>query len=339
MARSVNKKIRFGFFECAFICDTDELNKTIKKYNKSQKQEEKVKANTLSTLQKELKNPSLLFSNILDAIQNTSIDFSHDINGKLIEADLATFITNSEKTFLQVINNRDDAISKKRLGESRERIDLKDDEYISESTSIMYNRSNNTLLAQYNKYAVSIGQLGCFFSICLSDYFQHSLNKSEKIRVFPAKIEFKPVIAMDRLNEIKTTRCIEKMTIKGSLSGIENIRKESSVSLPIFNIANSISNLKGYEFSITLTANKTREGRKVEYDSIDQQFCSDLYDAYEKVGTKDNIDVEMQFQNENSIREVLKWSSPIKEVFITFSVSSREEIPIEDFFKKMNLQL
>ena len=127
MARSVNKKIRFGFFECAFICDTDELNKTIKKYNKSPKQEEKVKANTLSTLQKELKNPSLLFSNILDAIQNTSIDFSHDINGKLIEADLATFITNNEKTFLQVINDRDDAISKKRLGESRERIDLKDD--------------------------------------------------------------------------------------------------------------------------------------------------------------------------------------------------------------------
>ena len=297
MANRINKTIRFGFFKCDFVCNTDNLNKKLKNYSKSKKAAEITKSKIISNLLQELSNPNVLFSKLLSAIQNNSINSSHKINGKLIEADQTTFITDSDKTFLQVIYDRDDAISKKRLGKNREKINLDDDEYISECTSIMYNSTSREILAQYNKFAVSIGQLSCFFSLCLSDYFQHSFSPTEIFKIFPAKIEFKPILEMNRLKSIKTTKCIEKMTIKGSMSGIANIQKESMANLPILNIANSISNLKGYEFSITLTANKIREGRKIEYESLDQGFCSNLYDAYENVGDKENIDVEMQFKN------------------------------------------
>ena len=276
---------------------------------------------------------------ILEAIKNGKISYLHNIKDKLIEVDRETFIYNDNKLFLQVLYDRDDAISKKKLGESRESIDLDEDEYISEFTSIMYNSHTNILMSQYNQHAVSIGQLGCFFSECLDEFFQYNLNPIEKMTTFPAKIKFDPIIEPSRLNNIKKNKCIEKMIIKGSLSGIENIKKETGLNLPILNIAKEISSVNAYEFSLTITANKTREGRKIEYDSIDQNFCSSLYDAYEKVGDKDNIDVEMQYQNEEGIREVLKWSLPIKIVSLPFSTDKIKEIPFKDICNKMTFHL
>ncbi len=339
MAKQENKFIRFGFFKCCFICNTDDVSKKIKKFAKSNKPEDKKRAEALTKLLNELKTPSSLFVKILEAIKSGKISYLHNIKGKLIEVDRETFITNNNKLFLQVLYDRDDAISKKKPGESRESIDLDEDEYISEFTSIMYNSDSNILMSQYNKYAVSIGQLSCFFSECLDEFFQYNFKPIEKMTTFPAKIDFTPIIEPSRLKSIKKNKCIEKMTIKGSLSGIENIKKETDLNLPILNISKEISSVNAYEFNLTITANKTREGKKIEYDSIDQNFCSSLYDAYEKVGDKDNIDVEMQYQNENSIREVLKWSLPIKIIHLPFLTDKRKEIPFKEICDKMTFHL
>lgn len=335
MSTKVTKKIKFGFFECNFICNIDDLKSKIDKLSKSKKEKDIIRCKIYVMILEELKDPFLLIPKIIGYIENNKIDYSHIIKGKLVEIDKGTIIKNETTVFLQILHDRDDAILKKKLGEQREIIDLDDDEYISEFTSILYNQETNILMSQYNKYAVSIGQLGHFFSVCLADYFQYNLNDDEKFKSFPVRIELIPIIDKNRLDRIKNNKCVERMTIKGSLSSLKNIKGALNTNYPIFNISKSISSVNASEFNLTITANKTREGRKIEYESISQDFCSDLYDAYENVGNKDNIDVEMQFQNEDNIREILKWSTPIKEVYVSFSVDSRKEIPFEDIHNKM----
>ena len=73
-----------------------------------------------------------------------------------------------------------------------------------------------------------------------------------------------------------------------------------------------------------------------QYDSIDQEFCQELFDAYMNVGQeKDNISVTMQYQNENDVRETLTWASPLKEVYIQFKMNVREEIEYNELYQKM----
>ena len=191
-------------------------------------------------------------------------------------------------------------------------------------------------MVQHNRYSVSIKQIGEFLSKCLKEKYQLELMKSQEIKQFPATIELQAIMDKNRLNDITNNKCLEKMTIKGNLSAVENIKNSTDINLPIFNINDSISNINGYEFTLTITANKTREKRKIEYDSIDQSACKDLYNAYANVDeNKDNIDVTIQYQNNSDIREVLTWSSPLKESFIEFSVDSRKEIDFRELCRKM----
>lgn len=129
------------------------------------------------------------------------------------------------------------------------------------------------------------------------------------------------------------------MVIKGDLSAVENIKKASSdKNSLILNVGNAILGVNGYEFALTITAKKTREKRRIEYDSIDQNFCQQLYNAYENVeNDKDNISVSMQYQNKDNIRETLIWSSPLKESYIPFTINSRKEIEYSKLHDKMLL--
>ena len=69
----------------------------------------------------------------------------------MIEIDKSTFIISEEDEhiFFQMVHDRDDALSKKRINKDRESIHL-DDEYISEFASIIYNKTTNCFMIQKN---------------------------------------------------------------------------------------------------------------------------------------------------------------------------------------------
>ena len=57
----------------------------------------------------------------------------------------STFITSEQgdRLYFQIIHDRDDALSKKKIDQERESIPLESDEYISESASILYIKNIN----------------------------------------------------------------------------------------------------------------------------------------------------------------------------------------------------
>ena len=341
MSRTITKTIRFGFFKAEIHCDIDNLRKKIRKLSKSQKECDKKKNKMFQALNNDLKNVSDVIFDLISEIKSGTISSIHEVQKKLTEIDKSTFIESKPNEelhmFFQMVHDRDDAISKKKLNQERESIPLDDDEYIGEFSGIIYRRKGNYFMIQYNRYSVSIDQISEFLTRCLKEKYEKKFDLEHESRQFPAYFELKAVLDEDRLKAVKKNNGLEKLLIKGDLSDIENIRKNTTqVNLPIFSVGDAIQSMNGYEFSFSITAKKTRESRKIEYDSIDQEFCQNLFDAYMNVGQeKDNISVTMQYQNENDVRETLTWSSPLKEVYIQFRMNLREEIEYNELYQKM----
>lgn len=343
MSKDVTKTLRFGFFKVYIHCDINDINIKINKLKKSNIQDDQAKLKMLQTLKEDLKNVSKVIWDLISEIRSNKISSIHTIQNKLIEVDKTTFMgydkNEEQHAFFQMVHDRDDALSKKKLNQERESIPLDDDEYISEFAGIIYHKETKCFMIQYNKYSVSINQIAEFLTRSLIEKYQNNMTERQKYKKFPAYIELRAIMDESRLNAVNNNNCLEKMIIKGDLSAVENIKKASNnKNTPILNVGNAILGMNGYEFTLTITAKKTREKRKVEYDSIDQDFCKQLYNAYENVGRdKDNISVTMQYQNEHDVRETLIWSSPLKESYIPFTINSRKEIEYSELYDKMIL--
>lgn len=343
MSKDVKKTLRFGFFKVYIHCDIDDINKKITKLKKSNKQDDIVRLQMLRILKEDIKNISDVIWDLINEIKSDKISSIHEIQNKLIEVDKSTFMwcdqSEEEHVFFQMVHDRDDALSKKKLNQERESIPLDDDEYISEFSSIIYHKKTKCFMMQYNKYSVSINQIAEFLTRSLMEKYQNNMTEQQKYKRFPAYIELRAIMDSGRLEAVNNNNGLEKMIIKADLSAVENLRKASSnKNMPIFNVGNAISNVNGYEFTLTITAQKTREKRKVEYGSIDQNFCKQLYNAYNNVEKgKDNISVTMQYQSKDDMRETLIWSSPLKESYIPFIINSRKEIEYRELYDKMIL--
>lgn len=341
MSKNVTKVLRFGFFKAYVHCDIDNLNTKINKLRKSKKKDDAVRLKMLQNLKEDIKNSSEVIWNLIQDVKFNKIASIHEIQKKLVEIDKSTFISNDENeyVFFQMVHDRDDALSKKKLNQERESIPLDDDEYIGEFSGIIYHKDIKCFMIQYNKYSVSINQIAEFLTKSLIEKYQHNMTEQQKYKQFPAYIELRAIMDEGRLEAINNNNGLEKMVIKGDLSAVENIKKASSdKNSLILNVGNAILGVNGYEFALTITAKKTREKRRIEYDSIDQNFCQQLYNAYENVeNDKDNISVSMQYQNKDNIRETLIWSSPLKESYIPFTINSRKEIEYSKLHDKMLL--
>jgi hypothetical protein len=346
MTEYKTKNFYFGFFRAIVCCDIVQLSKRTDKLKKHfEKNKDEIAM--LTHLSNDLKSIPSVVEGVLQAIKSGSISSTYFIQNKLVELDKSTFIwgepvDESVHIFFQMAHDRDDAVSKKKVDKDRVDIPLDDDEYISEFASIIYLKKANCFMIQRNRYSVSTKQIAEFLSKCMENkYRTYAPNLSMRYR-FPAKVRLDPIMDNERLNDIKDNKCIEEITIKGDMSSIENLRKASNgLNLPVFDVAQKISGIKGWKFSLTISGQPTREKRKIEYATIDQNFCGDLYDVYASVDgqEKDKISVSMQYQNREDMREILIWASPHMEAIIPFQVNPREHIEVKEIYRKMIVQL
>lgn len=335
MKNVVSKTFHFGFFRVFLIYNPEDIQSKIKKLNKLGKSDDKNRAKVLENLLSDAQNTTEFIWQLLEDINNQNIESAHEISGKMIEIDRSTFIIDehNEHLFFQMVHDRDDALSKKKINEERENIHLDDDEYISEFASIIYNKETNCAMIQKNRYSVSINQVAQFIDECIREKYQNKMKA--KFGSFPLKVELRPIMDMEQLAAIKKNKGVEKLEIKGSMSSLENLNK-TGLNLPLLNVGKALKNMNGYSFSITITANHERINGKVEYESIDQEECENLYSAYSSVpNEKDNISVKMQYKNEDEMRDTLTWATPLRRADITFNHNPRVEIKYTEVYKKM----
>jgi len=335
MKNTIPKTLHFGFFRAFLLLNRDDIEHKIKKLKKSLKPDDARRAQVFEQLLKDSKNTPEFIWKILNDIDSNKLESAREISNKMIEIDKSTFIISEEDEhiFFQMVHDRDDALSKKRINKERESIHLDDDEYISEFASIIYNKTTNCFMIQKNRFSVSPVQIGYFLNECI--YEKYFVKMNVKYGHRPLKVDLRPIMDMGQLDAIKNNKGIDRIEIKGSMSSLENLNK-TNYNLPVLNVGKTLKNMKGYSFAITITANHERINKKVEYDSIDKEECEKLYSAYSEVPEgKDNISVKMHYTNEAEIKDTLTWATPLKLAEITFNHNPRSEIKVIEIYKKM----
>lgn len=332
---TVKKVIRFGFFSFYLIIDRPKVREDIVKAKKTKDDESRKRAAMLKQLLLDTQTPASFVWEMLKRFENGMIVSHHEIQKKMIEIDKSTFITSEQgdRLYFQIIHDRDDALSKKKIDQERESIPLESDEYISESASILYIKNINYAMIQYNRYSVSINQISAFLSESIRKWYQQSFNTTVNV---PLKIELRPLYDRNLLQAVKNNKGIKRIEIKGSIPAIQTL-KNKGFNLPIFDVKDALASMKAYTFTLTMTASFTRRKGEVEYDFIDKEACNQLFDAYSETEyDEDALSIKMNYINMNNVADELVWASPVKKAVITFQVDSRSEIAPQEMCRRMS---
>lgn len=330
-----NKFIRFGFFSFYMIMERDDIKKRLAQILRSKDNNNTKEAAMLKQLLADTATPASFVWKLLNLIKDGKVKTHHTIQEKIIEIDRSTFIIPDEEEsfFFQMVHDRDDALSKKRLDQDRVSIPLENDEYISEFASILYSKAENCAMIQSNRYSVSPNQIAVFLTECLKDWYQKSFDTKESV---PLKLELRPIYDRNLLDAVTHNKGIRKLEIKGTLPAFRNLERKG-LNLPILNVRNDLAPMRGYTFSFTISANTQRNRGTAEYDFIDSEECNKLYDAYSQTEhDEDRISVKMFYQSMNDATEELVWAAPIKSATLTYRIDSRREITYLEMYEKMH---
>ena len=201
--------------------------------------------------------------------------------------------------------------------------------------SILYCKHENCAMIQQNRFSVSINQIGRFLSRCMEEYYQKDLPESKRFSRFPVVIELRPIMDREALKAIKNNKEIRKMIIRGSVPFFEALKK-TKISLPIIDVGNALEEMKGYSFTVSITAHHERVEGNTEYTSIDKQACENLYQAIEMIPDEErNCNVKMEYLSNEDTKEWLTWSTPLRQTSLSFSVNTREELSPKILYDKM----
>ncbi len=331
---TMKRVIRFGFFMFYLIIDCSKVSEDIEKARKSMDDEDRKAAKMLEQLLVDSKKPATFIWDLLKSVEEGKISSHHEIQKKMIEIDKSTFITSEhdEKLYFQIVHDREDALSKKKIDQNRELIPLENDEYISESASILYIKESNCGMIQYNRYSVSINQISSFLSKCVEERYRKLHGTTANV---PLKIELRPLYDKNLLEAINNNKGIKKIEIRGSIPAIQNLKRKG-LNLPIFSVKKVLAPMKGYTFTLTMTGNHTRQKGEVEYDFIDKEACNQLFDAYSQTEYDDDkLFIKMNYIAMNNVTDELVWASPVKKVVLQFQVDTRREIPDQEMYMRM----
>lgn len=333
--RTVIKTIRFGFFSFYLIIDRPKVREDIAKAKKAKDDESRKRAEMLNQLLSDTQKPASFVWDFLKKYEAGKIVSHYEIQKKMIEIDKSTFITSEQgdRLYFQIIHDRDDALSKKKIDQERESIPLESDEYISESASILYIKKINCAMIQYNRYSVSINQISAFLSESVKKWYQESFNTTA---IIPLKIELRPIYDKNLLEAVKNNKGVKKLEIKGSIPAFQTLKKRG-FNLPILSLKDALASMKAYTFTLTMTGNYTRRRGEVEYDFIDKDACNQLFDAYSETEyDEDALSIKMHYITMNNVADELVWAAPVKKAVLTFQVDSRSEIAPQEMCRRMS---
>lgn len=354
MSKKVTKYVRFGYYTASLNFDFNKIKRQIKRINtkikdKSQKcceEELKKQLNVYSELQERAYNHKGIvdLNLLLMCIKNNSVKLNHKIKNKLIDIDITTYIEDDETIFVEFANNREDSLDKKKLGGKRETIKLDDDEYIGEFIGILYYKKVNCVMIQYNKYSVSLNDLGIFLTHMWQENFYKELNimiDEEKI-FLPVMIELNPIMCSEKLNELKECTTFESIKINSTSIALRNLIENSEVNSPLFNLQKALEEFHGFRISFEIKANiKKDKDKKLNEDQIVNILKPYLkYKDSELENNDENKKMEMpnistKFVNDDDIKETLTWSAPILDRTISISFDKRSPITFQGLYKYM----
>lgn len=152
---------------------------------------------------------------ILDYIQSRRLtDLAVQVSEEIAEMELESishpdgYIRNFQLSKLKDTN----IPAKKRIGQVKEDIQLQDDEFIGEFTSVIYDSQLCTLMVQANKYGLTTKEIEVYLTELRWRYLQDRGQEEDA----PSVVRLRPILDESQAQRVLDAEYFRKITIRGS---------------------------------------------------------------------------------------------------------------------------
>lgn len=330
--KTIKKNVNFEYFTVSIFdeCLKNLMTKFETEY-KSKKTREKYKK-----MREQLENLALIgnfidFSDVFKYMNDKTLTSRFILKSKNIDVDSSTFFEDDDYVFFQVCNNRDINLpSKREIGGTREMIQLKDNEYIGEFTSILYHKETKVFMIQKNRYSVTVTQ----FTKILSDMFNEYLRKVRNLTIAYIMLELRPVVDYGRLGKINNKNVIDTVKLSGTSSALIAMLGNKEKALHFF--GKFLNSFQVDHFELKVTAKKDGIiNRSVNVEEI-EELIKQINISQKNNQNIDDLHLECGVLDEKlQKREMINYFLPTINETIEFEMKLRTNLSFEIVRDKM----
>ena len=347
--KTINKNIRFNYFQSFLIVDKEIMDKAEKDKKYIEKVKERFQKKPSKELEKRMEEEHEILSryNRVTSYQSTIWDIkemleyinenkmestSINLGDIIVEIEPGSIIDINENIVgFQLTKMRDNMLpAKKKIGESKEEIILNDDEYIGDFVSILYDSIYKVLMVQSNSYGLTINQIEKYLTKLRRKYIEEA-KLSTLVPEYAC--ELRVLIDPKKVENILDAKYYRKLRIKGSDFMLDSLLDKDSNSYKKFgSIRNCIGETKGVNFDITLSVQSAKKTETLNHEEV-KEFIEE-FKSIKDEKNKPTIEVTKK-DSDDSNTEVINLLYPRLTNIINFKIEPRTSIGNEFLFDKM----
>lgn len=344
--KTINKNIRFNYFQSMLIVDEEILSKIVKTKTIIQKIKDKNKKKLTEKQMELLKQEEELLEKeksyneykasvwnakpMLEFFSLSKINTSIDIGGVIVEIEPESFTQlDNEIISFQLTKMRDNMLpAKKRIGKAKEEIMLTDDEYIGEFVSILYDCKYSVFMIQSNNYGLSVNQVQIYFTLLRRKYIKEAKIKG---LIDELTCELRILVDPSKAEKVLEAKYFKKVRLKGSDFMLDSLLDPENESL-IGKTRRLIGEDRGINFEVVLSVNTSEKTESLDISEVEK-----LVNEFNNIEDKEKrpmVEITKK-DNDDSNVELINLLNPRLTDIINFKILARTSVGHEFLFQKM----
>ncbi len=204
--------------------------------------------------------------------------------------------------------------SLKKIGQPKEDIRLKDDEFIGEFVTIIFDPTFCTVAVQSNRYSLNVKQVELYLTELRCRYN----NLVGRVDGTPLKIELHPILDIARAQNIGSADIFRKLTVKGTDAMADALARQGVLG----EISEVIGRARGIKFELSISLGQAPKG-----ESLDNGIVQEVIQGFHQMNEQDRPKIEIVAREEEAAAlEVINLAAPTLSNIITLDVLERRGI-------------
>ncbi|PAM93576.1 hypothetical protein B4N84_17195, partial [Flavobacterium sp. IR1] len=224
----------------------------------------------------------------LSVIQN-QIDGVINVGDYIAEFDRHTLIEGTQGIYsFQIAKLRQTNISKKRIGDPKEDLELQEDEYIGEFVTVVFDSRYCTVAIQSNMYSLNTNQVEVFLTEIRNRYKEIQGEADPT----PFMVSLNPIIDESKIDRIQNADIFRKVVVRGSNYMADSMADNDSLE----EVSGLIGRAGGVNFELTLSV-----GIAPKTESLDADLIEEIIQGFHLAEVKPKVEISARQDIESPI--------------------------------------
>lgn len=218
--------------------------------------------------------------------------------------------------------------SKKKIEKQKEDIELEDDEYIGEFTSVLYDETNHVFMVQSNTYGVFTSQIEKYLTLLR----RRVIEETNSDEIMELACELSVIVGNYDIKSVGKSKEVKKVRFRAADGVYDALSTDENNYFA--RVRKSINDRSGFVIDITVSIN-----RDSEIKTMDDDILGDIaknFDIIKKCDYDSNLLVEVtRKENDTSRMELINLLSPRMTEIIRITMKPRTSVAQEFLSAKM----